>query len=333
MSGLDEFELIEKYFAPLAAETPGAFGLKDDAAVLDLAPGENAVVTTDTVVAGVHFLADDPPGDIARKALRVSLSDLAAMGARPCGYTLAAVLPVDSDPDWLAEFAAGLRDDQAQFGVSLLGGDTVAGPGPLSLTVTALGAAKAGRVLRRSGAAAGEDIYVSGTLGDAALGLRLLRGEAALADHADRDHLIGRYRVPAPRLDLGQALLGVASAAIDLSDGLVADFGHLCAESGVAGHIELARVPLLPAVQTLTVDQSFLLNLLAGGDDYELLFTAPPAQAAQVKNMGSVHGLPVTCIGRTSAGTGVVIHGARGEALEIPNGGYRHSWRRRGGAG
>ena len=331
MSGLAEFELIDTYLAPLAAGAPGAFGLKDDAALFKLEPGENVVVTTDSVVAGVHFLADDPPGDIARKALRVNLSDLAAMGARPCAYTLAAVLPPDTTPEWLADFAAGLRADQAEFGVHLLGGDTVAGPGPLTLAVTALGAAKGDRVVRRSGAAPGQTIYVTGTIGDAALGLRLLRGDTSLADPVRRADLIGRYRRPRPRTGLGQALPGLASAAIDVSDGLLADLRRLCAASGLAGEIELTRVPISASVRALTDDQSFLLNLLASGDDYELVFTVPPSPAPRVEELARAHGVPVTPIGRTGAGEGVVVRGAQGEALEIPDGGYRHHWRERDG--
>ncbi len=331
MSGLDEFDLIDTYFAPLAAGAPGAFGLTDDAALFKLAAGENVVVTTDCVVAGVHFLADDPPGDIARKALRVNLSDLAAMGARPCAYTLAAVLPTDTTPEWLAGFAAGLRADQAEFGVHLLGGDTVAGPGPLTLAVTALGAAKEGRILRRSGAEPGQTIYVTGTIGDAALGLRLLRGDTSLADPSQRADLIERYRRPRPRCALGQALPGLASAAIDVSDGLLADLGRLCAASGLAGEIELARVPISAPVRALTDDQSFLLNLLASGDDYELVFTVPPSAVPRVEELARAHLVPATPIGRTSAGAGVIVRGALGEALEIPDGGYRHHWRERNG--
>ena len=332
MSTLDEFELIARYFAPLAA-APGAFGLRDDAATLALAAGETAVVTTDALVAGVHFLPDDAPGGIARRALRVNLSDLAAMGARPLAYALVALLPPGTSAAWLAAFAAGLEADQAEFGVHLIGGDTVATPGPLTLALTAFGAAPEGRVLRRSGAAAGEDVYVTGTIGDAALGLALVQGRLDLAEERLREYLINRYRRPTPRVELGPALLGLATAAIDLSDGLVADLGHVCAASGVGAEIRLARVPLSEAARALTDDQSFLLTLLGRGDDYELAFTVPARAAAAIDALGREHGVPVTRIGRTTDGEGVAVRDDKGRVLDLPDGGYKHTWQQQEGPG
>lgn len=340
MNGFDEFELIARYLSPLAADAAGAFGLMDDAALFDLEQGESVVVTTDSVVAGIHFFADDPPSDIARKALRVNLSDLAAMGARPRAYTLAAVLPPETTSDWLVAFAVGLRMDQAEFGLDLLGGDTVAGLGPLTLTITALGTTKGGHILRRSCAVAGETIYVTGTVGDAALGLQLLRGHGSsnLVDEILRDELISRYRRPNPRTDLGQALPGVASAAIDISDGLLADLRRLCVASGLAAEIELTKVPmsvaaLLSAAAALPDDELEFSGLydierfaLTGGDDYELLFTAPSSATREVEELGRTYDVAITAIGRTRDGEGVVVRGAQGEALEIPDGGHIHSW-------
>ena len=211
----DEFTRIARFFAPLAAGFPGAFNLTDDAAAFGLAAGEQAVVTTDAVVAGVHFIGDEPPGLIARKALRVNLSDLAAKGARPLGYTLAAVLPAAIDDAWLEAFAAGLAADQAEFGISLIGGDSVGTPGPLTLSITALGALR-GAMVRRAGAQPGDRICVSGTIGDAALGLAVLRGRLPALDAAAREALVDRYRLPRPRLELGQAIGPLASAGLDV---------------------------------------------------------------------------------------------------------------------
>jgi hypothetical protein len=212
-----EFELIARYFAPLAAAAPGALGLTDDAAWIRPAPGEELVVTTDALVEGVHFLGTDPPSLIARKALRVNLSDLAAKGAQPLAYLLDTVFSRGVSEEWIAAFAEGLAADQAEYGVALIGGDTTATPGPTMLAITALGTVPAGRMIRRSTAKPGDDVYVSGSIGDAALGLEVLRGGLADLPEAARAHLIGRYRLPQPRLGLGPRLWGLAHAAIDVS--------------------------------------------------------------------------------------------------------------------
>ena len=321
MAGLTEFEMIGRLFAPLAASYPGALGLTDDAALVDVAPGHQLVVTKDAMVAGVHFLADDPPGLIARKLLRVNLSDLAAMGARPFAALMACAFPRGTTDDWLRAFADGLGEDCRAYGIALIGGDTVATPGPLTLSLTALGQVPAGTALRRSGARAGDLVWVSGTIGDGALGLAAVTGRlpGLAADHAA--WLAGRYRLPEPRLALGLRLAGLASAAMDVSDGLVADLGHLCRASGLDAEIDAARVPLSAAAKAaLAGDQEPLATLLAGGDDYELLFTAP--EAAGVLNS---LGLPVTAIGRMVEGSGVVrVLGPDGAALVLPATGWRH---------
>ena len=331
----DEFGLIARYFAPLAAGEAGAFGLSDDAALLPCAAGESLVVTCDTLVAGVHFLPDDPAESVGVKALAVNLSDLAAMGASPFGYLLSAGLPVEWPRQrlhaWLDGFAAGLRRLQQRWGVCLVGGDTVGVPGPLCLTITALGRVGPKDALRRGAARPGDDVYVSGSIGDAALGLRALRGELPRLAARHRRWLIGRYREPRPRVSLGPRLIGLAHAAIDISDGLIADLGHVCAASGVAASIVAAEVPLSEAARAaLAGEPGLLATVLSGGDDYELLFTAPPSGAAALASQAREVGLPITRIGRIrSAGPGdgggtVRIDDAHGRPLTIANTGFRH---------
>lgn len=327
MARAGEFDLIERYLAPLAAGAPGAFGLTDDAATIEVAPGRLLVATADALVAGVHFMADDAPGDIAAKMLRVNLSDLAAMGAEPRAYLMTLALPESVDDDWLAAFASELSTEQNRFGISLIGGDTVSTPGPLTLSVTALGEAET--VLRRAGARAGDTVFASGTIGDAALGLALLKEPSAawtraLAD-GDADHLIARYRRPTPRLRLGQRLAGVASAAIDVSDGLVADLGHICEASGVGAALRAADAPLSPAARrALQAEPSLRDTVLAGGDDYELLFTAPPDKTGAVATLAADTALALTPVGDIVAGEGVTVLNEAGAPIHLERTGYRH---------
>ncbi len=328
---MDEFELIARYFAPLAG--PGGLGLIDDAAVLAVPPGRDLVVTTDALVAGVHFLADADGADVAAKALRVNVSDLAAMGATPLGYTLTLALPsgprglVAAGEEWLAAFCGALKADQEAFGIVLVGGDTVSTPGPLMVSITAIGSVAAGRGLRRSGGRAGDDIWVSGTIGDAVLGLGLLQGtiDGSELAGADRAVLIGRHRRPSPRLTLGLELGQIpVSAALDVSDGLYDDLGKLCSASEVGAEISLEIIPLSSAARTLvTNNQGLHCSLLGGGDDYELVFTAAPSAAEAVGKASTQAGVQVTRIGRLVPGSGVRVL-ADGRPIEVSDGGYRH---------
>jgi len=312
----DEFTLIRRYFAPLATH-PGAAALGDDVALIAPAPGLVHVLKTDTIVEGVHYFADDPAALVARKLLRVNLSDLAAKGARPVGYLLAASFAREMRESWLAEFARGLAEDQRTYGISLLGGDTTATPGPTTLTVTAIGEADAARVPRRSAAKPGHDIYVSGTLGDAALGLRVIKGELRGLSNEDADFLAGRYRLPEPRVALGQALIGIAVSAIDVSDGLVADLGHISEESRVRAEVQRDALPLSRAARAaLATDPGLWPDIVAAGDDYEILFTAPSAAAEGIAG--------ITRIGRIVAGQGVAILDPAGKPVEVKTAGYRH---------
>lgn len=319
---MDEFGLIAKYFAPIAAREPGALGLRDDAAVLSLSSGTRLVCTTDAMVAGVHFFADDPPGDIARKLVRVNLSDLAAMGARPRWLLLALALPRDTIEPWLAAFAEGLASDCTTFDVALVGGDTVATDGPLTLSLTALGEGGAD-TLTRSGAKAGDDIYVSGTIGDGALGLLALQGKLPDLDAGAKAALVARYRVATPRIALGQALCGIANACMDVSDGLLADLDHMCEASGVGARITAAAVPLSDAGRAaVAAEPALMATVMGGGDDYELLFTAPPMARAAVTAASA--GLAVTRIGVVTGAGGVDVADASALGISVKTTGFRH---------
>ncbi|MCC7273852.1 MAG: thiamine-phosphate kinase [Alphaproteobacteria bacterium] len=320
---LDEFQRIARFYAPLAAGAPGAAGLKDDAAVVTPTPGHEIVVTADALIEGVHFRSEDPPDLVARKMLRVNLSDLAAKGARPFGYLMTTALPVRCGDDWVERFAAGLARDQAEYGVSLLGGDSVATPGPIALSVTALGELPAGTAVRRGGARPGDAVLVTGTIGDGALGLLALGGALPALDAAACDRLADRYLLPQPRTRTGPALRGIARAMMDVSDGLVADLGHIAETSGVGAVIERDRVPLSPAARAAVVaDPACWEAVLGGGDDYELLLTAAPddPRLDAVRALG----VPVTAIGRVVAGAGVAVLDAAGRPVPIARTGYRH---------
>lgn len=323
MSG--EFERIARYLVPLAADRPEAFGLSDDAALLR-PPSQGSYVTTlDTMVEGVHYLPDDPPELIARKLLRVNLSDLAAMGAAPYGYLLSLCLPRERDDTWLAAFCEGLRADQEAFGIRLLGGDSVSTTGPTVLSLCAIGEGEEDKLFRRSGAQAGNLLFVSGTIGDGILGLGARRREFLWLASEERDYLARRYQLPEPRLALAAALRGIATAAIDVSDGLLADTGHLAKTSGVAIEISGPRVPLSNAAESvLAEDPELFISLLGGGDDYELLFAAPLEARSAVLAAAEASATPVTEIGRAAAGQGVSLLDRAGEAVSVDREGWAH---------
>ncbi len=320
---LGEFERIARFFAPLAV--PGALGLADDVALIDGPAGEDYVLTTDTIVEGIDYFPDEPAGQVAQKLLRVNLSDLAAKGAEPLFYLLTTVLPATRDEAWLEAFAAGLAADQEEFGIGLLGGDSSATPGPTTLSATAIGRIAKGKAVLRSGARAGDLVFVSGTLGDSALGLGVLKGEVRGLGAAERDFLVDRYRLPRPRVALGRRLVGIARAMIDISDGLMADLGHLCEASNLGAVIDAARLPLSPAARrAVNADPTLDQAAVGGGDDYELVFTAPAAAADAVAAAARDAGIAVTEIGRMTAGAGVVLRDAKGAAIEVKLAGYRH---------
>jgi thiamine-monophosphate kinase len=322
-----EDALIARYFKPLATD-PGAFGLVDDAAVLKPSD-EEIVVKTDAIVEGVHFLADDPPDTVARKALRVNLSDLASKGATPAGFVLTLALR-SADDAWLAPFARGLGEDARSFGCPLLGGDTVSTPGPQMISIAALGRVPAGGMVRRSGARPGDRVMVTGTIGDATLGLDVLKGgkiaKALAGDPTAREILIGRYRLPQPRNALALAIREHASAAMDVSDGLAGDLAKLCAASGVSAVINAPNVPLsAPAAALVARGAVAIEALLSGGDDYEILCTAPESRCAALIQAGRAAGLPVVPIGTIVAGTDTPrFLDAQGRELDLERLSYSH---------
>ena len=310
-----EFALIARHFRPLAGH--GALDLQDDVALLMPPAGRELVLTVDAMVEGVHFLPDDPPDLVGRKLLRVNLSDLAAKGAVPIGYLITVSAPHTTPDAWFAGFAAGLAADQAGFGVSLLGGDTTSTPGPISLSLTAVGHVAPGQAVLRAGARAGDGIWVTGTIGDGALGLAVGRGR--LRDPSG--HLLARYRLPQPRL--GLAIAGIASAAMDVSDGLVQDLGHLCRAGDVAAEIDATLVPLSPAARV--AGPEWLPTCLTGGDDYELLLAVPSSSETALRDAASAAGVAITRIGTFCTGKPeVIVRAADGSPMPLAKGGWSH---------
>lgn len=325
--GWNEEDLIGNLLAPLAGE--GAYGLRDDAASVRVAPGYELVVTCDTLVASIHFFPDDPPASIAHKALAVNVSDLAAKGAVPRGYLLSLALPATVERTWLEAFVAGLGEAGRRFGCPLLGGDTTAIPGPLCITVSAFGEVRHGRMVPRTGVRAGDVIGVTGTIGDAALGLLLRQAQERPAwDRLaleERDYLLDRYLYPAPRISMIGVLLDYANAAMDVSDGLIGDLSKMLHVSGVAGRLDLGFVPLSSAARTATGAETALQEcVFTGGDDYEILFSVPQNDWDAVKAAAMKAGTEVTRIGSAVAGEGLVCVDQNGNVVTFGRGSYVH---------
>ena len=322
--GSGEDRLIARFFRPLATN-PGALGLADDAALLKPPPGCDLVLTTDAIMAGVHFFPDDPPGQLARKALRVNLSDLAAKGAKPLGFLLSLALPADISDSWLSSFATGLKADADAYGCSLLGGDTDKTPGPLTISVAMLGTVPEGRMVRRFGAKPGDRIVVTGTIGDGALGVKLRRGAAWKLPLEAREYLLSRYLLPQPRNVLADALRAHASAAMDISDGLAGDLIKLCRVSGVAATVTVAKIPLSDAAKTAVQSEPSLQeSVFTGGDDYEILCVIPPDKLAAFVAAAASTKVPTTEIGVVSEGEGVRFLGVEGKPMQLSHLGYSH---------
>jgi thiamine-monophosphate kinase len=321
-----EDRLIARHFKPIATH-PGALGLSDDAAFITPPPGCDLVLKTDAIIGGVHFFADDAAHTVASKALRVNLSDLAAKGARPLGFLLSLALPKEIGDAWLSDFANGLRGDAVLFACPLFGGDTDRTPGPVTISIAMFGSVPVGSMVRRVGAKAGDRIFVSGTIGDAALGV-MLRKDAATGwklDSAQRQHLVSRYLLPQPRNALAEAVRTHASAAMDVSDGLAGDLAKLCRASNVAADIEAARVPLSEAAKAvISADASLLETALTGGDDYEVVCTVPAGKAESFRAAAQAVHAAVTEIGQIAAGEGARFLGSDGKPLTFKRASFSH---------
>ncbi len=313
-----EFDLIAKYFTrPVKS---ASLGVGDDCALIAVSPGHELAISTDTLASGTHFFPDADPAKLGHKALAVNLSDLAAMGAVPRYVTLALTLPA-IDGQWLAAFSSGFFKLADEFGVELIGGDTTRGP--LSMTLTVFGEVEIGKALRRDRALAGDDIWVSGSLGGAALALRHLQGTAALKPGV-AERALERLYTPSPRIALGRGLVPIAHAAIDISDGLVADLQHICERSGLAATIEWPSVPLSPSLLSIGPELR-VLCALAGGDDYELCFTASENMRSRLVSIAAQLGVPLTRVGKMQAGNPeVTVHDERGDTLKLHAAGFDH---------
>lgn len=322
----DEIELIQTYLAPLAA--PGAFGLNDDAALIAFDPEHDLVVSTDPIRAGVHFFADDNPRDIAWKALAVNVSDLIAKGATPTGYTMALALPEAPLKSWMEDFSDGLKEAQAAFGSRLLGGDCDRAAGPLSIAVTAFGKVPRGKFVRRTTARVGDYVLVTGSIGDAALGLKLRQNPDVFGAALPRDQheaLLQRYLRPSPNLKAIEIVRRFATAALDVSDGLIQDAGRLARGANASLVIPADSVPLSPAAKRVVgkVPEE-VHTIVSGGDDFEVLFAVAPDDIAALDSFAAAIGLAVSVLGVLEQGSGIMLRDASGRAIPVKTGGYDH---------
>jgi thiamine-monophosphate kinase len=321
---LDEFELINRYFKPLATKKSPSFALGNDAAVYTPQIDKDLVFTKDVLVAGIHFFHDDQADLIARKAVRVNLSDLAAMGAEPIGYLLGIALPKSNFnfEEWVRLFAIGLKEEQTKFGWTLWGGDTVSTTGPITISITAIGQTNKGKALSRSGASVQDKIYVSGTIGDSACGLAILHNEIQTTDD---NYLIQRYRLPVPRLKLGKKLINIATSVMDISDGLIGDLGHICNQSAVGATLYSHKIPLSKPVGNLLETKPEYNRLVwNGGDDYELLFTIPEKSRGNVEKISRQLGIQLTEIGEITNGNDVRVIDEKGSEINNIQNSFRH---------
>lgn len=331
MTRRGEFELIADVFGPLAND-PSALNLGDDGAIVLTREGMDLVVTTDAMVEGIHFAADFPPSLLAQKLLRSNLSDLAAMGADPSAYTLTVALPSPPLEGWIEKFAQGLGRDQDRYGLALIGGDTVAATGDHDkwFSVTMFGHVETGDALRRSGARVGDTVYVSATIGDAMIGFDIAQGNLSQTKLASLDadsvgFLLNRFRLPSPRVKMGRCLHGLATAAVDISDGLVADLGHICEQSGVGAEIWADQVPMSgAAANAVALDPDFAQRRLIWGEDYELVFTANPAFQEQIDQLSQRLGTGITQIGRITKDQIVRVNDHYGQAILFESEGFQH---------
>ncbi len=337
--GLSERDIIKNFIAPLAQIQSLQLNCEEDAAVLEFPAGKMLVMTTDAIIENTHFFMTDPPETIAKKALRVNLSDLAAMGAHPIGYTLCLTLGDSITQEWLGRFFSSLGEDNQNFHVSLIGGDTNKSNGPLNISITAIGDVAESLAITRCGAQSGDRIYVTGTIGDAALGFNCLQGLYTNLTDVDRNFLISRYHVPNPRHRLAQHLGDVVHAATDISDGLLLDLKLICESSDLQAYVRRDRIPLSKAVKNLlkasdaSHHAAIFDAICAGGDDYELIFTASPGEADHIEYLAQRYAVPITCIGHLGVKPEdaddtkrILLMDDQGNQLPISHLGYEHQW-------
>ena len=320
-----EFDLIERLFSPLTKSHPGAEDLKDDCATLSISSGFEALYSVDTLVEGIHFFRADPAESVAKKMLRVSLSDIAASGGSPRGYLIALSLPKDVSFEWLEGFSKGLADDQKKFNVVLLGGDTTSTSGPLTLSLTAIGEVPIGQAVRRSKIEVGDDIYVTGTIGDAALALRLINEIGRKEASRCYPKLLEKYILPQPRVTLGPLLINLATSCIDISDGLCADLSQICKASNVSAEIRQAAIPLsLIAEKLVKSNKNYWQVVLGGGDDYELLFTANQSKRKIIDKVSNQIEISINRLGSIKSGEGVFVLNESGDLVLVDVPGWKH---------
>ena len=323
---MNEFDIINAYFRPLAENTPSSLSLTDDAALLSAKPDQELVITKDVSIAGIHFFENQSADLIARKCIRVNLSDIAAMGATPLVYLLALSLPIPANHNWLKLFSDGLNHDQLQYGIGLSGGDTVSTTGPISISITMLGQIGANKALKRSNALPGDDVWVSGDIGDATVALKIQKGAINLSNNEAKSNLLKRLTLPEPRIELGRSLIGLANSATDVSDGLAADLNNICRASGVGAIIEISQIPLSDWVAR-NIGKSKQINIIdivSGGEDYELVFTAPPKNAKLIRNLSKKLDLNLIRIGTIVNSRSVRFIDSSGQDLPLNTRGFSH---------
>ncbi len=321
---MQEFSFISKLLSPLTFNNKEALGLKDDAAIIPSKPGYDIVITKDMIAEGTHFFKGDDPKNLAKKLLRVNISDLAAKGATPYCCFLSIALPKNISEKWLKDFSSSLKEDLNLYGLFLSGGDTIAHNGNLVLSLTALGLIKKNKTILRSGAKEGDLIFVTGNIGDSYLGLQILKGDLQTTKK-NCELLVSRYHLPQPRIQIGKKLVNIASSAVDISDGLIADLEHICECSEAAAIINLNDIPLSTMARDITKKHpNLLLNIISGGDDYEILFTASQDKFKQIKQLSKSSGIPIIKIGSITKGKNIRLLDDNGKEIEIKNKGYEH---------
>ena len=319
----NEFEIISDFFSPLARDK-GSFGLSDDVAVLSKAKGYHFIVSTDMLISEVHFFSNDDPEDIASKCIRVNISDIVSKGAIPKYYFLSIALPKETDDKWIKSFTKSLKIEQKNFNISLMGGDTVSTTGPLTINIVCIGVIEKNKLIRRNGAMPGEDIYVTGEIGSAKIGLEILK-KNIIANSDLENYFIKKYRLPCPRNKLGPKLINLASSSIDISDGLISDLNHICLASNVKAEVNYSLLPVSNCISQLNLTENQLKNIiLNGGDDYEIIFTSNSLNSTKIFDLSKFLEVNITKIGMIVQGEGIEVFDKESKKIDLILDGYKH---------